>query len=632
LATLFSHTWDTDLPRHASGVQAALDRNLLSDSPVPSMASGVDALATEAPPLGSPSPNNQSDSVLSNSITRPSKRLREAESASPHDRAKSDQLNSLESPTKSARLAVATNSKSPPQPPLPGSSAFQNDRQRQSAETIVDPSSPPPHYGVIESLMSAATKAMNHHTDAPQVAPTANMDPTVKAITTLSTPISSAPRVDGHVESSPHSTTSLPGAPGTESPTVMDVDGEREGPGSTQVYREDHRPQPGSLSYPGSLQTPGPPPETSTRGMSFPGPNQVHSSPPASGGKKHKCPYCSTEFTRHHNLKSHLLTHSQEKPYVCTECQMRFRRLHDLKRHGKLHTGEKPHVCPKCDRKFARGDALARHGKGAGACAGRRASMGSFADGETLDSAVGGGDESALPSATYENGDDEELRRQSLPSVSSQHASSGHIDAFGAHSRTYPPPGPRPAASGLYPPTVNRVQASASNTGSSSLPSSMANASSSSASPIHDNSGMYSQTGMTESPKPLSPGLQAHDSPGPARLRSSSPQRQFSQQQVCRRPTELHSPQSVQSRPKLPGLTYAGFAATGSLGHNHGRLPSGVQLGGDNENLFAHSDPNVWAYIQTLEDKVKALTDMFTSLDQEMKELRNEIRKGAVNG
>jgi hypothetical protein len=25
--------------------------------------------------------------------------------------------------------------------------------------------------------------------------------------------------------------------------------------------------------------------------------------------KKHKCPYCETEFTRHHNLKSHMLTH-----------------------------------------------------------------------------------------------------------------------------------------------------------------------------------------------------------------------------------------------------------------------------------------------------------------------------------
>lgn len=89
-----------------------------------------------------------------------------------------------------------------------------------------------------------------------------------------------------------------------------------------------------------------------------------------------KGPYCTTTFTRHHNLKSHLLTHSHEKPYYCDTCESRFRRLHDLKRHSKLHTGERPHTCPKCHRSFARGDALARHSKGAGGCAGRRSSLG----------------------------------------------------------------------------------------------------------------------------------------------------------------------------------------------------------------------------------------------------------------
>jgi Zinc finger, C2H2 type len=89
---------------------------------------------------------------------------------------------------------------------------------------------------------------------------------------------------------------------------------------------------------------------------------------------KHKCPYCSTEFTRHHNLKSHLLTHPHEKPYVCSTCQSRFRRLHDLKRHTKLHPVEIPHISSQCGRKFARGDALARHQKGPGSCPGTRSS------------------------------------------------------------------------------------------------------------------------------------------------------------------------------------------------------------------------------------------------------------------
>lgn len=95
--------------------------------------------------------------------------------------------------------------------------------------------------------------------------------------------------------------------------------------------------------------------------------------PPSS--KKRKCPYCSTQFTQHHDLKSHLLTHSHEKPYVCSSCQSRFRRLHDLKRHTKLHTLETPHICRQCGRRFARGDALARHQKGPGGCAGTRSSL-----------------------------------------------------------------------------------------------------------------------------------------------------------------------------------------------------------------------------------------------------------------
>lgn len=48
--------------------------------------------------------------------------------------------------------------------------------------------------------------------------------------------------------------------------------------------------------------------------------------------RKHKCPECGQHFTRLHNLKSHLLTHSQEKPFICQECGHKFRRLHDLKR------------------------------------------------------------------------------------------------------------------------------------------------------------------------------------------------------------------------------------------------------------------------------------------------------------
>uniref|UniRef100_A0A060TI74 ARAD1D36652p n=1 Tax=Blastobotrys adeninivorans TaxID=409370 RepID=A0A060TI74_BLAAD len=86
---------------------------------------------------------------------------------------------------------------------------------------------------------------------------------------------------------------------------------------------------------------------------------------------RHQCPQCGQTFTRNHNLKSHMLTHSEERPYSCETCKSKFRRIHDLKRHLKLHTGERPHECSKCGRRFARTDALARHTRVSLACGDR---------------------------------------------------------------------------------------------------------------------------------------------------------------------------------------------------------------------------------------------------------------------
>ena len=83
-----------------------------------------------------------------------------------------------------------------------------------------------------------------------------------------------------------------------------------------------------------------------------------------------QCNLCPKRFTRAYNLRSHLRTHTDERPFVCTVCGKAFARQHDRKRHEGLHSGEKKFVCKGdlkaggqwgCGRRFARADALGRH-------------------------------------------------------------------------------------------------------------------------------------------------------------------------------------------------------------------------------------------------------------------------------
>lgn len=581
------------------------------------MASNAGAIATETPLSSLPAPAPPS-ALPSEETARILKRQRESSPSSPRSLS-GQQTSPLQSPTKSARLALAARF-SPP--PLTGAAALEDERRRREAGLATTPeTSENPSHQALASLMSGGAQVMSRPADAP--APTAAMDAVPRAPYALSIPSNPA-RSEDH-ETSPQSVTSMSGVAVTASPTPMDVDNRPEHDLAHQVGGQDDRTPPvSSMSYPGPLHANNAT-DTPARGMSFPMGSQEQTSP-TTGGKKHKCPYCSQEFTRHHNLKSHLLTHSQEKPYVCTDCQMRFRRLHDLKRHGKLHSGEKPHICPKCNRSFARGDALARHARGQGGCAGRRSSMGSFADGEEMDG-LPDADETAMSGMSYDHGE-EELRRQSLPSINAQHVSapgSGDSYTSATHSRTYPPAGPRPTTTGLYPPTAGQTQSSTGTSTSGHTASSTMSATAQAPA-----ASMYSQAGMTESPKPLSPGLQTHEAAA-ARQRSPSLNQQMQQQQYTRRQSELQSPHGGQARPKLPGLSHPGFTAptapapaapAAAGGYSHSRNSSGPQPPSESGNMFAQSDPSVWAYIQALEEKIKSLSDRVVSLDHEVATLK----------
>lgn len=52
---------------------------------------------------------------------------------------------------------------------------------------------------------------------------------------------------------------------------------------------------------------------------------------------------------------------SSDRPHKCPECSSSFSRAHDLRRHQRLHSNEKPFECVHCGRAFSRQDALNRH-------------------------------------------------------------------------------------------------------------------------------------------------------------------------------------------------------------------------------------------------------------------------------
>ncbi|KAI2464722.1 hypothetical protein F4781DRAFT_411946 [Annulohypoxylon bovei var. microspora] len=83
----------------------------------------------------------------------------------------------------------------------------------------------------------------------------------------------------------------------------------------------------------------------------------------------YSCHLCPKKFTRQFNLRSHLRTHNNEKPFGCSFCEEQFTRKSDCVRHERGH-GEKKFKCSGqledgtswgCKAAFGRADKLSSH-------------------------------------------------------------------------------------------------------------------------------------------------------------------------------------------------------------------------------------------------------------------------------
>lgn len=70
---------------------------------------------------------------------------------------------------------------------------------------------------------------------------------------------------------------------------------------------------------------------------------------------------CDKRFAQHSTRAFHERTHSDEAPYICPDCGRAFKHQVTLRLHSTIHTDVRPYKCPECPKSFRKQSVMAMH-------------------------------------------------------------------------------------------------------------------------------------------------------------------------------------------------------------------------------------------------------------------------------